>query len=249
LPGAADPWDVVRQRVAQQAHFLRNPLSPAPSICYVCRGPAGAEWSRCYTCEQHLRTAQAGVADAVVPISYAIKGQQHAHALAAYKSAFPSGDVQTNLLTLLLVFLKDHQACIAKAAHADHWTHVAVVPSTKGRPGEHPLRALIGDRLPVPWTRLIANTEISPDLRAFHPERFAAAANNLTGTTILLLDDTWTTGARVQSAAYALKRAGAVRVAAVVLGRHVNPGYAGWKPLLDAIKARQYDMDTCAVHG
>ncbi|MBB5132392.1 phosphoribosylpyrophosphate synthetase [Thermocatellispora tengchongensis] len=185
----------------------------------------------------------------MVPISYAVKGQQHAHALAAYKSAFPSRDIQTNLLTLLLVFLTDHYGCVARAAHADQVTHAAVVPSTRGRPGPHPLRALIGDRMRFPWVPLIANTEISPDLREFHPDRFRVNAGDLDGACVLLLDDTWTTGARVQSAAYALKRAGAVKVAVVVLGRHVNPGYAGWKPILDAIKDRPYQQKVCAVHA
>ncbi|GAA0950941.1 hypothetical protein GCM10009560_71070 [Nonomuraea longicatena] len=73
--------------------------------------------------------------------------------------------------------------------------------------------------------------------------------SNLDGAGVLLLDDTWTTGARVQSAAYALKQAGAHRVAAVVLGRHANPGYAGWKPILDVVKAQPYRQENCAVHG
>ncbi|GAA0950940.1 hypothetical protein GCM10009560_71060 [Nonomuraea longicatena] len=151
MPGVDDPWNAARQRVAQQAYYLRTPLIPAPGICYVCRGPADSKWTRCYQCEQHLRLAQAGVADTVVPISYAVKGQQHAHALAAYKSAYASGDVQTNLLALLLVFLADHYGCLAKAAHTKQLTHAAVVSSTRRRPGEHPLRALIGDRIRFPW--------------------------------------------------------------------------------------------------
>jgi orotate phosphoribosyltransferase len=39
---------------------------------------------------------------------------------------------------------------------------------------------------------------------------------------VLLIDDTWTTGANAQSAAAALKDAGAGPVAAVVIGRHLN---------------------------
>ena len=39
---------------------------------------------------------------------------------------------------------------------------------------------------------------------------------------MLLIDDTWTTGASAQSAAAALKQAGAATVAAVVIGRHLN---------------------------
>ena len=47
-------------------------------------------------------------------------------------------------------------------------------------------------------------------------------AANCRRCSVLLIDDTWTTGANAQSAAAALKRAGAGAVAAVVIGRHVN---------------------------
>lgn len=184
----------------------------------------------------------------MVPISYAIKGQQHAHALAAYKAAYPSRDRQTDLLALLMVFLVDHHRCVSGTAHVDQWTHVTVVPSTKGREGEHPLKALVGNRLRFPWAELTANSEIGSESRAFHPDRFTALQEELDGAAVLLLDDTWTTGARVQSAAFALKQAGASRVGAVVLGRHVNPGYPDWKPILDAIKDRPYQQEVCAVH-
>ncbi len=57
------------------------------------------------------------------------------------------------------------------------------------------------------------------------PDRFRAP-RPLTGASVLLLDDTWTSGGTAQSAAVALKRAGARSVAAVVLGRHVAAGAA-----------------------
>ncbi|WP_146103932.1 phosphoribosyltransferase [Nonomuraea solani] len=184
----------------------------------------------------------------MVPISYAVKGRQHAHALAAYKAKFPAREIQTNLLNLLLLFLTDHHGCVAKVARVQQWTHAAVVPSTRGRTGEHPLRTLIGTQLRFPWAQLTANAEIPPESRAFHYDRFFVTTNDLGGAQVLLLDDTWTTGARVQSASYALKRAGAARVAAIVLGRHVNPGYDGWKPILELIKNEPYRQETCAVH-
>jgi orotate phosphoribosyltransferase len=40
---------------------------------------------------------------------------------------------------------------------------------------------------------------------------------------MLVVDDTWVSGGSAQSAAAALKLAGARRVAVVVLGRHLNP--------------------------
>ncbi|MGB6617852.1 MAG: hypothetical protein WBE95_27500, partial [Trebonia sp.] len=43
------------------------------------------------------------------------------------------------------------------------------------------------------------------------------------GADVLLVDDTWVSGASAQSAAAALKAGGARRVALVVIGRHVDP--------------------------
>jgi orotate phosphoribosyltransferase len=109
---------------------------------------------------------------------------------------------------------------------------------------------LIANRFRLPWLSLTANTAVPADLRAFHGDRFSVLtpAQEIQRARVLLFDDTWTTGARVQSAAYALKQAGAERVAAIVLGRHVNPEYGPWEPLLKAIKDRSYRQETCAVH-
>ncbi|MBB2911268.1 hypothetical protein FHS43_002533 [Streptosporangium becharense] len=46
-------------------------------------------WSRCHPCERHVEPAGSRVADVVVPVSYAIKGAQHAHNLIAYKARSP----------------------------------------------------------------------------------------------------------------------------------------------------------------
>ena len=42
---------------------------------------------------------------------------------------------------------------------------------------------------------------------------------------MFLIDDTWTTGGHAQSAAYALREAGASNVALVVIGRHLQPDW------------------------
>jgi len=47
--------------------------------------------------------------------------------------------------------------------------------------------------------------------------------------------------------AYALKTAGAVTVATVVPGRHVNPDYPPSRPLLSAIADRLFDPNICVA--
>jgi adenine/guanine phosphoribosyltransferase-like PRPP-binding protein len=58
------------------------------------------------------------------------------------------------------------------------------------------------------------------------PHRFSvrrySAIESLKGEPVLLIDDTWTTGANAQSAAATLTQAGAGPVAALVIGRFVN---------------------------
>ena len=74
----------------------------------------------------------------------------------------------------------------------------------------------------LPWVTMRPRPGGDPWARSLDPDRFRAGPE-VTGAGILLLDDTWASGASVQSAAVALKRSGARAVAVVVIGRHVPP--------------------------
>ncbi|GIJ27016.1 hypothetical protein Vqi01_21780 [Micromonospora qiuiae] len=129
-------------------------------------------------------------------------------------------------------------------------THVITVPSTRSRPGEHPLTELVGGRLRLPWIASAVNPNYGPDDHDFHADWFAPALpSSRTPIHALILEDTWTTGARVQSLAYALKVAGAATVATIVLGRHVDPNYAPARRLLDAIAEPVFDTTRCAAEA
>ncbi|HET7015671.1 MAG TPA: hypothetical protein VFI65_17260 [Streptosporangiaceae bacterium] len=162
------------------------------------------------------------------------------------------------LVALLLVFLRDHGRCGWQRAGIT-WppTHLAVVPSARGRAGQHPLLALIGPCLSCTWTDLVARPDYH-QVRDLDPDRFVAAP--VPEGRILLLDDTWTTGASAQSAAMALRRAGARSVATVVLGRHVNPEHINPEfesirtpgtrpPHAFYLKGMPYLLESCAVHA
>src|SRR5262249_56511217 len=103
-----------------------------------------------------------------------------------------------------------------------------VVPSGGGRPGPHAVQALVRGCLALPWVPLLARPGADTWGRALDPGRFSAP-HSLTGQVVLLLDDTWVSGGTAQSAAAALKRAGAGPVALVVVGRHqpAIPGAGG----------------------
>jgi orotate phosphoribosyltransferase len=88
-----------------------------------------------------------------------------------------------------------------------------------------------------------SSLEVAP--RTFDRGKFEAV-RSLHGEAVLLIDDTWTTGASAQTAAAALRHAGAGPVAAVVIGRHLNREWHENDRRLRSI-ARPFDWDRCAL--
>jgi hypothetical protein len=214
-------WRQLRRLVAAQAPTLSAPAPGLPGLCAVCRGPAAPRRGYCFQCELHFECAGGGLADLVMPIAYAPKGSPHARHLWQYKSTSLEGEpvslAACALLALLLVFLREHSGCLWRSIGVRGPTHLAVVPTAR-RAGLHPLRALIAPYLARPWAELTARPD-EHRVRELDPERFAALP--VPGGRVLLVDDTWTTGASAQSAALALRRAGARSVVTVVIGRHL----------------------------
>jgi orotate phosphoribosyltransferase len=67
---------------------------------------------------------------------------------------------------------------------------------------------------------------------------------------VVLIDDTFTSGARLQSAASRLTLDGANVAAAVVVGRFMNPGWStSAQELWDAADERTFSFDTCCLEG
>jgi hypothetical protein len=190
-------------------------------LCLVCRGPVRPGYARCYQCELHAQSAPGLLADTVAAAAYAVKGGPLARDLWLYKSGRDgSAAAAARVLSLLLVFLHERGPGIWRAAGVGRPSAVCAVPSGRGRPGPHPLQALVAPYLAVPWLSLRPRPGGDPWARTLDPGRFRAACA-LPGASVLLLDDTWVSGASAQSAAVALKLAGAAAVAVVVAGRHI----------------------------
>jgi hypothetical protein len=251
-------WSELRGLVLAQAPGLSAPQAGGIGLCAVCSGPVGGRSRHCFQCDLHGQCASGGLADVVLPVTYAPKGSSHARHLWQYKSVKVRGDIGRPesglvLLALLLVFLREHGACLWRAAGLTARggpaglagpTHVAVVPTARGRPGPHPLRTLIEPYLRRPWAELSARPA-EHRVRDLDPDRFTAGP--VPGARVLLMDDTWTTGASAQSAAMALRRAGARSVATVVIGRHLSLGPEALRAFSPA--AMPFSVGSCAVHG
>jgi endonuclease-3 len=241
-PGS-ESWASLRAQLGPQAAGLAAPGPPGPGQCRTCRGPAQPGYTRCFQCRLHAESAPGSLADVVVPVGYAPKGSHLARQLWQYKAG--QAAAQRELRALLLVFLRDHGPCVWRAAAMPPPSHVAVVPSGRGRPGPHPLAALIMPYLALPWARLARSTPDGLGGHHLDPGRFRASCPlhsvaSLRGAAVLLLDDTWTSGGSAQAAAIALRAAGARYVAVLVLGRHLDrlpPGLG-----------QPFRLDRCAVH-
>ena len=218
---------------------------PGPGVCVDCFNLTRG-YAHCYACtgvEHHL--------DAVVPISYSVAHERLHHALGAYKRAteIPARRFQRELAAILWQFLVTHEQCVARQAESTGFEFVTTVPSSDpARDEHHPLRHLVGE-LVAPtrgrFRRLLTATHDHRPGRTFDAHRYEPV-RALDGQSVLLIDDTWTTGASAQSAAAALKRAGADTVAAVVIGRHVNRDWHENDARLSAL-ARQFDWSACTV--
>jgi predicted amidophosphoribosyltransferase len=210
----------VRELSALYENVMLGPRR-GPDVCGTCFNFT-AGYARCYACD-HGQPAL----DAVAPISYSVGREQLHHALASYKRL--QGDAARRLgailAALLWRFLAEHERCLAKAAGTERFDLIATVPSgDRARDEQHPLRWIVGELVGPTrdrHERLLRRSQIDVPARTFSELKFEAT-RHLRGQAVLLVDDTWTTGASAQSAAGTLKAAGAGSTAAVVIGRHLN---------------------------
>ncbi len=207
--------------------------------CRTCRGPVRAGFARCYQCDVAAGQFGGLLADVVAPIGYAVKGGQLAADLWRYKSEQPgAAEAAARLRSLLSGFLREHAGRVWQAAGmAGGPALAAVVPSGQGRPGAHPLRDIVASCAGLPMAELSVRPPEAARGRAVSTG-WLRVNGKVADTDVLLVDDTWVSGGSAQSAAAALKLAGARRVALVVLGRHVDPADPRSAALLRAITDR-----------
>jgi predicted amidophosphoribosyltransferase len=187
----------------------------------------------------------------VIPISYSVAHEGLHTALADYKRR---GDLAAHrdarqLAATLWRFLAQHEACVATAACAGAFDLVTTVPSgDRDRDRHHPLREIVSELVGPSrdrHARVLRRTTVAVEPRHFDPRRYSCD-RALDGANVLLIDDTWTTGASAQSAAAALQAAGAGRVAAVVIGRHLNRAWGDNDRRLHAL-GEPFDWESCAA--
>jgi len=235
--------------------------------CVTCFGPVSDGLRRCYQCGRHWAAAPEHLADVVVPMAYAVRGTLLARDLWRYKNGPAAAASRDRLRMMALGFLRDHGACVWRAAGMgpgpDAW---AVVPTGRGRlavhppsshppaghpppahpSATHPLASLVAPYLRRPLVTFTPRADRADRGRDLDPE-WLRVRTSVRGRAVLLLDDTWVTGSSAQSAAVALKLAGASQVAIVVLGRYLDPG--SHRALPPPGELPKPTRETCVVHA
>ncbi len=217
------------------AAWLSTPR-PGPGVCEVCWTFTGGP-ARCGPCGR----SEPWLAS-MTPVSYSLAAGRLHHALAGYKrrDGAAARRYQLVLGAVLWRWLAGHERCVARDVGVAELPIVTVVPSgNRYWDAWHPLRQLVGRSVGPTRERyepLLVRSTVPVTEHTFSTEKFVVR-RRLAGEPVLLLDDTWTSGAGAQSAAAALRAAGSGPVAAVVIGRHLRcdwqdtaqrwPGVAG----------------------
>ncbi|MEU8894384.1 hypothetical protein [Nocardia sp. NPDC048505] len=251
---------VVRDRIGG---FFSNAGVPGMSgICTVCRGPAEKEM--CGRCAVASSNYPGLLADRTILLTYAIgnrAGERHqsAHHMVAYKGyrGTPQAEECAEDLQLLISSVAElHRPCFEAWLGAP-WDSLTFVPSKERPDRRHPLVALANSVIPplsaapslqkfmlTPGPGSETKHEMTDD-RYLIEERWLPVVEH---KNVLIVDDTWTTGASAQGAAMAAKLAGAESVSILCVARWLRWDWADHKVLIDSL-TEGFDALRCPVHG
>ena len=228
--------------------YLRNVIRQPRITCRVCAAPVRG-FDRCWRCAQARHIA--GVADVVAPLTYAVAGTPSAALVRDYKN-HPARSVRERHSAVIkapvLLAITRHERCIGHAAGLAVSCRL-VIPSLTSRPGRHPFAELAH-----PMNTACDAVALTPAAdatcdRAINDKFVLQPAARLDGRHVLIFDDVWTTGSTAQSAALAVRRAGAAAVSVMVIGRWLNPDRRGTADFIATRLHRDYDPDICPVTG
>ena len=212
------------------ANFMISPGPEGPGRCAVCWTPCAERYSVCRVCNQQPRHL-----DLVLPITFSIDGGAMHNALRGYKDGW-SGDASdqlknrytSQLAAVLTRFVRTHEACAARRLGVARFDVVSIVPSESLERWRLQWIVETGCRpLNDRFERLLEPTVVAAAGKRFDAGRYTGTRQVAPGTAVLLVDDTWTSGASAQSAAAALRAAGVRKIALIVFGRHIQPA---WEP-------------------
>ncbi|MBE1533438.1 hypothetical protein [Actinomadura algeriensis] len=178
-------------------------------------------------------------------MTYAVDRSQSGYVMRGYKRVPPVEEHRRVVAMLALLALRGHAACPSVLAQAPV-THWAAVPSLPPKPGKHPFRQIVAGAAPGEEAPLRARASVA-EPRGINGEHFVVGTLLPAGSHVLLMDDTWVKGGHAQSAALALRAAGAQEVSVLVVARWINERFAENAEFLRSLP--DYDPEVCPWTG
>ena len=232
--------------------YLRNPRR-TDCGCARCAGATNPGFAECFQCGRIYGDRSPDLAGFM---TYAADGTQAGHLMYGYKARAPLPEHRLVVTLLLQRALVSHAACPERiiGRPITHWT---TVPSTKNRPGPHPLRDLVGIFRSEPELVLHHVVGVASQRKQIVPNLFRTASRVPPGSHVLVVDDTWTSGGIVLSAVDVVRAAGASAVTVLCTARWLgfdfmrrpSTGYPGHDLRSQLLRQHVYDLARCPYTG
>jgi hypothetical protein len=221
-----------------------------PGVCPVCHSGLPPGYPLCHSCALTMSQVSHPTRH-VVPVSLYTAPSELWRVLRHYKDGPPParGLLTVQVAAILSRFTRRHLPCLAGLLGGGPDLVTTVATTRPDRPGPHPLAAAV---TAVPRLARLHRPLLAPGpAAAGHnqaDDSMFTVTGRLAGQRVLLIDDTFTTGARLQSAASALRRAGAAEVAALTVGRVIWPGRnPNCRRIWEQACAAQFSFAGCCV--
>lgn len=147
-----------------------------------------------------------------------------------------------------------HGACVRRALGG--WEALSTVPSSGRGGGARPFDTVVAEVPALREAEVVELTVGSARARHLAPAAGAfLAPRGVAGRRVLVLDDTWVTGARARSAVAALEQGGAEVAGVLAIGRSVDPEAAPararqwWERQVAHSGDRRCGLVSCAAAG
>ncbi|WP_139235274.1 ComF family protein [Actinopolyspora lacussalsi] len=159
-----------------------------------------------------------------------------------------------DLCLMIMTATTIHASCIA-VSPGRAWQAVTFVPSANNPGRGHPVARLARQVAFHNDADKRLTLDLGPGIesgqRTVRDDRFAVPEHyrdRVAGKHVLLVDDTWTSGAKAQSAAVTLKEAGASHVTVLCAARWCRYDWENHRSLFDS-RTEPYDAYVCPVTG
>lgn len=217
------------------------PPQGTEGACDFCLGTCGLSYSLCFKCSQHWLPQLPDVkyaCDLIVPCTVALSPSPWYTAMLQYKRSSRRDDILL-VAQVLNVWLSNHMGRVTEAIGGPP-TAATVVPSTSALMPT-PLYQIVSQQ---PMLRASVSSSavryIGPSTgwkrNYLSPDSFSVDSEEVSGQRMLLIEDTWVTGSTALSAAIAIRRAGAAKLALIPIARMVNKGYGMTDDYKEAIR-------------